>query len=156
MISLTEVMRRLQEMSENKSQIRQDIVNVEGKIIEHLLKCFLYKDSTNNLNHWKQEIFSFLYEVPKLKNTKKFPSYKLLYSFTIERIYDTLLDRIEPRIKNLEFKGYPKVNNYNKKDLYNAILEYYNWLIKELSKTGFVESKSVFNKIDEIIQKYNF
>ena len=43
MISLTEAMRRLQEMLENKSQVRQDIVNVEGKIIEHLLKCFLYK-----------------------------------------------------------------------------------------------------------------
>lgn len=67
MISLTEAIRRLQETLENKSQVRQDIVNVEGKIIEHLLKCFLYKDSTNNLNHWKQEIFSFLYEVPKLK-----------------------------------------------------------------------------------------
>ena len=38
----------------------------------------------------------------------------------------------------------------------NLIIEYYNWLIKELSKTGFVESKSVFNKIDEIMQKYNF
>ena len=36
MISLTEAMRRLQEMLENKSQVRQDIVNVEGKIIEHL------------------------------------------------------------------------------------------------------------------------
>ena len=40
-----EAMIKLQEMFENKVQIRQDIVNVEDKIIEHLLKCFLYSNT---------------------------------------------------------------------------------------------------------------
>ena len=151
-----EAMRRLQEMSENKVQIRQDIVNVEDKIIEHLLKCFLYKNTMNNLKHWEGEIYSFLHRVPKLKNTKKYPSYKLLYNFTIERIYDDIDNIINLTISNLEFKNYPKVNNINKENLGKAILEYYDWLIEKLSKNGGIVFSSVCNKIDELISKYNF
>lgn len=157
MKNIFEAMRNLQEMAIDQSNAMRDIRSKVDEILVHLLKCFLYKDNTGNLKHWKREIYGFLNKVPKLKNNKKYPSYKLLKNNTIDMFDDVLLERITPLyINQLISDGYPKVKNYNEQNLYNGVIEYFDWLIKRLSNIGYINSQESYNKIDEIINKYNF
>lgn len=144
----------LTELADSKQQIRNDIVHEENNIIEHLLKCFLYKNSTGDYNHWKKEIYSFLNRIPKLRGSNKFPSHNILKKFTIDRFGDVLKDWIPHDIRAMVVDGYPKIEDYNIEELYNAIIDYYEWLIKELSSNGKVENIQVYNKIDELTNKF--
>lgn len=156
MIGPIEAMRRLQESAMRQSKLEDNLIDINPKITEHLLKCFLYKNTTNNLEHWKQDIYSFLHEVPVLKQNKKLPSYKFLINNTFNIYSEVLMNRLDAKIRDLIKKGYPEISNYNKQNLYSAIYNYYDWLCKLLASNGYIELSEICDKIDELINEYNF
>lgn len=152
---IMEAMRKIQEMAIEQEKVMSDVRSKVNELTLHLIKCFVYKDITGNLKHWEREIYGFLPHVPKVKNTKKFPSYKKLKENTIDMIEDVLLNRIKNNIDYLEDLGYPKDIKYDKNKVYNCIIEYYDWLIKELSTKGEININETYNKINELMKKLN-
>ena len=145
----------LTEMSIKRKYLLEDLRIATNRINEHLLKCLLIQNETNNLNHWSKEIYSFLFRVPKLKNDKGFPDEKTLSEGTLDYINDSLPQQIDVMIKSINSDENTNIIEYNKQAIYDCIIDYYKWLIPILSKEGIVELDAVKQKINELINKYN-
>lgn len=139
------------EMLIEKDKLFNKLYDKVDIMLIHLVKCFAYKNSTNDLKHWEKEIYSFLNRVPKLRTNKKWPSYKLLKSILVDIIEDSVYETIDNFIKTLIHEGYPKIKEYDKKEISNDIIEYLDWLSLELSKNGSVSLEDIENKIDNLI-----
>lgn len=143
----------------NKRKLKRHIQNKEQYIIKQLVKCFIYKDSLNKLDKWKREIYNLFSDIPKLKPFCKFPTYKQLEKWTIKHFKEDLEYTIHNIIWYLELDDYPKMYdkiNYEEcEKLSYYIIEYYNWLIKEILKNeGCIYYKLVNDKIDNLILEY--
>lgn len=141
-------------MAIDSRNMKNRIMDKTDKITEHLLKCLLIQDTTHNLNHWSQEIYGFMYSLPKLKRTNKLPSKEMIYNCINDYIGDTLLDNIDTLVKNINYQENTNITDYDKQSLYNCIMSYYNWLSSQLS-IGAVENIEVKNQINTLINKYN-
>lgn len=134
------------------------IQNNEPYIIKQLVKCFIYQDTTNNLKKWKNDIYDLFHSVLYLKPLKKFPTYKQLKRWTIKHFEKDLEHTIHQIIWNLPFDDYPRIyNNYkNEEKIAELIIEYYNWLINELSNSdiGMLEYCVVDKKLNTLILRY--
>lgn len=135
-----------------------DIQKNEPYIIKQLVKCFIYQDTTNNLKKWKNDIYDLFHSVLYLKPFKKFPTYKQLKRWTIKHFEKDLEHTIHQIIWNLPFDDYPRIyNNYkNEEKIAELIIEYYNWLINELSNSdiGMLEYCVVDKKLNTLILRY--
>lgn len=135
-----------------------DIQKNEPYIIKQLVKCFIYQDTTNNLKKWKNDIYDLFHSVLYLKPFKKFPTYKQLKRWTIKHFEKDLEHTIHQIIWNLSFDDYPRIyNNYkNEEKIAELIIEYYNWLINELSNSdiGMLEYCVVDKKLNTLILRY--
>ena len=135
-----------------------DIQKNEPYIIKQLVKCFIYQDTTNNLKKWKNDIYDLFHSVLYLKPFKKFPTYKQLKRWTIKHFEKDLEHTIHQIIWNLPFDDYPRIyNNYkNEEKIAELIIEYYNWLINELSNSdiGMLEYCVVEKKLNTLILRY--
>ena len=58
------------EFAESKKEIERELKPKTENIIEHLFKLYLVPEHTA-VNHWKQEIYSFLHTIDKLKGNIK-------------------------------------------------------------------------------------
>lgn len=144
---------KLNEMADTKKEITESIHNKEWMISEHLIKCMLYPKS-ENINHWKVELYGFVHNVNKVKGTNKYPSYKQLYKWVLNRFEDSLLDRIDGYVSDITRK-YGNVE-YNKQMLYDKIIEYFKWLLQNLSEKGYVTRQEVSDKIDILIKRGDY
>lgn len=145
----------LTEMSESKSKIERDIKYNSRELIEHLLKCLLFQNTTNNLNHWGQEVYSYLKDVQKLKGSNKLPSEKMLYNCTLGYFADSLLMKLNIYIESICEEENISIKEYDKKLLYDCIIDYYKWLVPILSTKGAVKPSEVKAQINILINKYN-
>ena len=136
-------------MSENKSRLHDQLVPLAGKMIEHLMKCFMFPN-TDPYEHWKGEIYSFIHDVPKLSNSKKWPD----SDFLVKCLWDTYEDAIEDWYPQLidEYSSYHLNTHSESVTVYNCCSEYVEWLCVELSRYGRVSSRSCFEKIDNIVE----
>ena len=130
--------------ADSQAEIYRDIRSKSSIVIEHLIKVFMYPDS-DDLNHWKQEIYAAMSRVPKLKRTKKYPESKniLKYSWNIWK------DSIDDMIQVIE-NDYGS-SNIDSNTIYNKIYKYLNWLADELTNFGYVTSKQIYVEIDSLI-----
>lgn len=143
----------------SKRKLKHYIQNKERYIIKQLVKCFIYKDSLNNLDKWKREIYNLFSDIPKLKPFCKFPTYKQLEKWTIKHFKEDLEYTIHNIVWYLELDDYPKIYdkiNYEEcEKISYYIIEYYNSLIIELvNNNGYVDYKFTKDKIDNLIFKY--
>ena len=145
----------LTEMSLDKERLIQRILDKTEKINDLLLKCLLIQNTTNNLNHWSTEIYSFLPRIQKLKGKNKLPSEKLLTTYTLGYFQDTLLEYMDAMIISMNDIENTNIIEYNKQALYDCIIDYYKWLIPNLANTGNVNIIAVKQEIKELIEKYN-
>lgn len=150
----------LDEMAYSKRDFLDKYLNkdIREKVIFHLCCCYLTGNKTDNYNHWKKEIYSFIKSVPILTTTNKYPTYKQLYSWDILKWSDALIDHLRGYISEVNYKEKEKFN-YNdlelRQDLCKFILDYYNWLYKRLGEYGVVVNEEVYNEIDMLMSKYN-
>jgi len=145
----------LTEMSFDTSTVIKKITDELENINEHLIKCLVIQNTTNNLNHWEKEIYNFLHNTYKLKSTKKYPDEDLLRENTIIGFGDCLLEQLDILIESICYDENAPVSKYNKQAVYNGIINYYKWIIPILSKNGAVNNVEVYNEIDTLIEQYN-
>lgn len=144
----------LNEMAETKAEVARFIKSKTSIINEHILKCLLIQDTTNNLNHWCKEIRAFLPNVPILKTTKKYPDEKMIRECTIGYFGDSLLNIIDSLVNSINYEENTNITNYNKQALYDCIIKYYEWLAIILSKNGNVKLQEVNEEINLLVQEY--
>lgn len=140
---------RLNEFAYDRHKIEDMLVNKSPEIVEHLIKIYLYPDDVNT-NHWKDEIYSFINRVPKIKFNNKFPSSKFIYEKTYGVWWDTIPNMIKKVVS--EYGDYHI--NYNIGDILDFCSRYFNWLSRELSSNGLILKKNVYSTIDELLVDY--
>jgi len=87
------------------SVIRQRIFDKLHVGIEHMLKLYLYSDyNPNDVNGWKQSVWSSFYSVQKSstgKHKNKYPSKAKLILWSWIAIGDTIEDKYDVWVKRL-------------------------------------------------------
>ena len=133
--------------SHRKSDIAAMIEENTREIIQHLIKLWLYSDA-ETCNHWKQEVYSFLYQVPRLKGSNKFPSKKFILNNTIVINEDNILALL--RIVITDYRNQYEQKNIEYPTMKKHILLYFDWLAEELSINGKVARNDVYAKLSEL------
>lgn len=76
----------------------------------------------------------------------------------VEYTKNKLKFEIDCIISNLEIDDYPRVfyGAYDREKIAELIIEYCTWIIKEIADSGVgcIEITSVYEKIDELLDKY--
>lgn len=139
----------IQGFADSRQQIISDLKAGTGHVLRHLIKIFLYPNAQEQ-NHWKGEVARFLYNVPKTKSNKKYPSKLFIYNHTWN-IYEDNFDRWVDAVIG-DMKEIP--TSYDIGSLYNACEEYFSWLSEELSKYGIIKYDDAYSEIEEIRNNY--
>lgn len=136
----------IRSMSEAQNKIYDKLTDASDNIVEHIVKLILYPNA-QEVNHWKREIFSFLWKVDKLKGKNKYPSEKFIYN-ALSTHTDNLgvyLDVIQD-----EYSDTPQSISVETAE--RCVDEYMKWVASNLSVTGGLKSKEVYAKLDSIIE----
>lgn len=142
------------EFAENKKEIERSLKPSVEPIIEHLFKLHLMPNH-ESVNHWRREIYSFLYNIDKLKGTNKYPSSKQIYDWTFGKIADKFDDNYyaEGIVETIEYDYNVTVNEditVIRKSMYTICKFYFSWISNELSIRGIVTPKQVYVELDKI------
>lgn len=139
---------KISEFAETMKDIRNRLVDgTATTMIEHLVKLIIL-DSPENINHWRQEIFSGLHEIPKQKKNNKYPTSQFIFDVIWNYYSDDLDKYVDFVIK--EEPNEKLKDNIESEDILEPIYSYVLWLAVRLSKYGKVESVDVHNKLKEL------
>lgn len=58
---------RLNELAYPRKRALEKLEYLSGALIEYIIKCVVYKNTTNNLDHWTNEIADYFYEVNNIR-----------------------------------------------------------------------------------------
>lgn len=140
--------------AEKQKEIERMLSDKTEMVITHILYIIMAPQS-ETVNHWCQEIFSFISKVDLLKGKNRYPSAKNIYSWTYGKKQDTIthdVARVKIKIRNAiskeHFKGEYDANTIADK-LDNACEKYFSWLADQLSRYGEVASDDV----EEVLKK---
>lgn len=134
-----------------KAKVAWELSRKSKQIEIHLIKCglFPYCDS---YSHWKDEVFGFINDVDKLKNSNRFPSSEFIMKNTWKVLEDTIFDYTQSVLN--EYRDLDDSYRLTDNELYNMIEQYFIWLSEQLSRYGRVINKQVDRKIDELVGMY--
>ena len=139
---------RIQEFAENLKNLK---VYLTGRYmtacIEHLIKLAIF-DSSNNINHWRQEVYANFHNISKQKSNNKYPKAE----FMLKTIWNYYGDDLEKYVKFVieEEKDEKIKTDVTIKDVTDKIYEYILWLVVNLSLYGEVKSTDVYDKLKEL------
>ena len=136
----------IRSMSEEQSRIYDKLTNASDKIVEHIVKLILYPDA-QEYNHWKGEIFSFLWKVDKLKGKNKYPSEKFLY-----KALSTHTDNVEVYLDVIKHMYKDQPRNISTELATECVDLYMSWLAVNFSSKGSVRPDDVYVKLDKIVE----
>lgn len=127
----------------SKSEIGDKLEETTRQLVRHLIKLRLFPFSPE-VFHWKQEVYTFLHNVSRIKRSNKFPTSSFILSKTIE----LNIDMIEVWKDNIlkDYQDMRKVD-VTDADLVDSILSYYKWLADNLSKYGEVSRTDTYNAL---------
>lgn len=151
---LKEYRYKLNEMARDKRYIEELMDRMSNNLIQHLIYCFLWEDTNNNLKHWKQEIRDCVTDLPRIKSTNKFPTYQQLKKWYLDDRFERINDKLDGYVKSAceaERKIEPY---YNKLNLIKFLTDYLIWLCNRLSQGDIIQVSEVSNKIDELLKLY--
>lgn len=137
------------------SRLRKDsiqkIEDMSSELISHLIKVFMWPN-VEECNGWKQEIYSFMHSIPKMKPNNRYPKAQDIFKWIWEPYGDTIYDRIPVICRDI----YETPQVMNNELIYNAIQEYMMWLSRELSVQGLVSRTDIYSKLGELTYRiYN-
>lgn len=131
-------------MSRETRDVKREVESKSAEIAVHLAKLGMYPDHDAKM-HWRQEVYSFLYKVPRLKSTNKFPKANKLFDWLWNSVKDEIRDWGRGVIREY---GKPCGMTLDEVETFSA--DYYDWLSSRLSKHGIVTQSEVYNKLDEL------
>lgn len=133
----------------SRSKIAEDLEANVRSIIRHLIKLWRYPHAAE-VNHWRQEVYSFLYEVGRLKGSNKYPSVEFIMKNTynvnksdIPKWFNGVSRTYDGKFESLDIRD--DVDLMNKR-----IKEYFEWLADALSTDGYVFPEDVYSKLKEL------
>lgn len=136
--------------AEHRSKILSRVSTMSAEVVEHLIKIFIYPDKIE-VEHWEQEVFAFLHQIPKIKSGK-YPSKDSLMKNSWWVHEDSIFDVCKAVISEygyeIDFSTVSEACNF----CYNKIYLYFDWLTDCLSVRGRVNRNEVCNKIDELLR----
>lgn len=135
--------------ADSRSQVKSDLRGVTRVVMNHLIKVWLYPQ-VQEQNHWKREIAQALNDVPKLKGSKKYPDYNFLIRNTWKIYEDSLADRIQSIIDDME-EDHIDTDHHT---LYLAISDYFKWICTQLSNRGIIQYSEIYQMIEELRNKH--
>lgn len=133
-------------MSRNKMDVAADLEEITRPTIEHLIKLRLYSN-TDYVGYWRKEVATFLCEVPRLKQSNKYPSKEFILLNTIDLNNDSIENCYKVVIADND-EITPVEHNYD--ELISDIYDYFDWIAGELSNRGKVARNEVVNKLSEM------
>lgn len=142
-------------MAETRTEIERALNGATYQVIENIFKLLLLPNHAA-VNHWRKEIASSIYEVGKLKSTKRFPTAEQLYAWTYKKKQDLVTDVtwVSRLINNICYE-YDVKNNFVPFEISNQIDSicelYFSWLSSELAAYGYVEFKMIYSKLDDLL-----
>lgn len=132
-------------MSDELKNVRDKIRDAAGMMDMHLVKLALFPDC-EAVNHWRSEVASFLWRVPKVKGSNKFPKVQLIMD-GLSVFEDTVLEEIQHVTKKYKNLTPADINPIK---LRNMIREYHLWLANELHSYGSVDLDEIEEKLKEL------
>ena len=155
MIKIIETLCALKEMAEHIDVIKMRLYDKHEQIRENLMQIFLWRH-TSMVNHWCNELYGLLNEVPKCKHNHKYPKYSVILQEIWSCWEDCYDDRIDKYVMLLERKENNKVHEFSKINLYNFMKDYCEWISKYLADKGSInDDEIVKNKIKELLNKHS-
>jgi hypothetical protein len=155
----------LQEMASSPDDIRKDLTQYGGALVEHLFKLFYFREFEEYFKNWTTSVYKCAFHVsklnspPRLKN--KLPPAAMIYEWMWGRWEDSLDTEHDGFLKNANNKsnlGYeylPYIHaGGNEKNAGAFIKDYHLWLARKLSKNGKVDIDNVRDEIKLLFRKY--
>ena len=155
--------RLLTEMAIPRSQFVENLQTQVLVVINHLILC-LTQPNSQDLNHWKGEIYGNFSKFDKLKYSKKYPTEQDFLDCGMENWFERIEDKMDSYIIDIYSEELQKdifkieeINlDINIEKLKICICNYLTWAIQNMNPdTGVINKLSAYNKIDEIIKEYN-
>lgn len=131
-------------MSREMRDVKREVESKSAEIALHLAKLGMYPDNDSKM-HWRQEVYSFLFKVPRLKSTNKFPKSDKLFDWLWDSVKDEIRDWGRGVIREY---GRPSGMTLDEVEVFCAA--YYDWLSTNLSRHGIVTQPEVYSKLDEL------
>ena len=133
-------------ISTTRRDIAAKLEETTRQLVKHLIKLYLYPDY-KDVQHWRQEVYSFLHSISKIKGRNKLPSSRFILANTIQ----SNLELIAVWYYNiLDDYGTPSNSKCSETELTRKVSNYYRWLADILSAQGEVSRKSIYNKLSEL------
>ena len=142
-------------MAEQKKEIERSLSPKTDMIIEHMLYLCLAPNCTT-VNHWMDEIYSFISKIDKLKGKNRFPSARMIYEWTYGKKQDLVKDTRWLSVMIEDAKDKENItDDFDVQDVMNDLDAmcrfYFQWLSEELASVGAVSRKSVHQKLKALI-----
>ena len=145
-------------MAEVQKEVERKLSGRTDKVITHLLYLCLAPNSTT-VNHWIDEIYSFIHDIEMLKGKNKYPKKEKIYNWTYGKKQDRVNKtgwlgiQIEDALDKENLETYLTVNQVM--DMLDVVCdEYFTWLSAELSTIGAVSRRSVQKKVHELLDMH--
>ena len=135
---------------------QQALSIVDSYVVEysnHLLKCVIFGNSTNNLNHWADEIAEYLDYINSIKikpnNNKVRENYLYDYFFLASGDVEFDYQIVLKSFQNKHGKKYPKfeITSSLVSKTYNTFLDFADMFASVLSKNNSYDKEWFKNKI---------
>lgn len=130
----------LNEMAMSRQQALSIVDSYVVEYSNHLLKCIIFKNNTNNLNHWVNEIANYFDDINNIRikpdNKKVREDYLYNYFFLASGDIEDDYYLILKAFQNKEGKKYPKFTITKEliEKIYNNFLDIANYFAPILSR----------------------
>lgn len=141
-------------------------ISAQGEVIlEHIMKCCIYGNSTNNLNHWvNDEISQYFYVISALdikcgKNNKLKPNMykKIVFTDSCETPEDMKFNLLDFKLRVNHNHKYPDFDVTSELVLktYNIFRDISDVVCNKFAEPSKYSAKYFSNIVWSILEKYN-
>lgn len=131
------------------SDIGDDLEGVTLPLLEALAQLYLFPNSEYE-NHWREEVWNKLAEIPRTKKSHKLPKSSFILNNTWD-LYKSRIRAIMNRAIAHEHELMPNEDRKRNTDEFYAICEeYFNWIADKLSLEGVIDPEDVYKKLDDL------
>lgn len=134
-------------MSKAKIDIKASLEESARPQIRHLIKIYLFPRS-RLVSHWRSEVYNFLFDVPRMRSNKKYPSSEFIFKST----FDSNKNRIDTMYRNVS-KDYESEEIFKEGTLSEITMKietFYRWLSDNLSKFGEVSRTDMYRMLESL------
>lgn len=130
----------------SRSKVAEKLDAPMMEVCLHLIKLWRYPNS-ENVDHWKQEVYNLFHRTYTLKSNNKYPKAKFIFDSTYVKNKDKLRDWSDLIAEDYGPAQYIERTNYSWD---TAIYNYFDWLSNYLSEHGVVLQNTLYAKLKEL------